>query len=59
MPAIGMGEMTHHEGTKDTKEKGAKPVLSERDQKVVAILGKMTGETWEKDRDAVLAVLLI
>lgn len=55
LPAIGTAVEVRGE---KAAVKAAKPVLSERDQKVVAILGKMTGETWEKDRDAVLALLL-
>jgi len=32
--------------------------MTERDQKLVAILGKMTVATMEQDREAMLAVLL-
>ncbi len=53
LPAIGgHGEDT----TKIAKREPA--VLSERDQKLVAILAKMTVETMEQDREAMLTLVL-
>ena len=45
-----------HKGRKG--KKGAGVVLSERDQTLVAMLGEMTAETWERDRQGMLAMLL-
>jgi integrase len=44
--------------TPDKTEDRGQVTLSERDQKLVAILGKMTAETWENDREEMLTVLL-
>ncbi len=55
LPAIGTAVEVSGE---NAVVKAAKPVLSERDQKVVAVLRKMTSDTWQKDRDADLALLL-
>lgn len=53
LPALGAAE------ARDRKSEvtGTAP-LSERDQKLVAILGKMTAETLDADREAMLTVLL-
>lgn len=56
LPAIGTPEEVGRK--EEAGQKQARQPLSEREQKLAAILGKMTAETMEPDREAILAVLL-
>ena len=56
LPAIGAGVGCQVAGVRQVKTE--KATLSERDQTLMAILGEMTAETWERDRQGMLAMLL-
>ena len=46
-----------HERAQGAQREEGRGVLSEREQKLVGMLGEMTAETWERDRQGMLAML--